>query len=201
MRLLSRGFLQGLRVFLPIAITFSLIYWAAAVVESLMGRWIKMLLPGSLTWVYWRGAGVVLSLLAILLLGFLLYLPPVRALFALLEKFIGTLPGVRGIYGPCRDLIHYLLDGERGSKRFSKVVMVPLEDGKIKLLGLITQEDPKRLPEGAHPKKGEVLVFLPMSYQLGGYTVMVPRSVLEPVEMTPEEALRFAMLGGVSPCG
>ena len=47
-------------------------------------------------------------------------------------------------------------------------------------------------------RDGEVLVYLPMSYQLGGFTVWVPKSSLTPVEMSIPEAMRFAMTGGMS---
>lgn len=199
MNFISKSFFQGLRPLLPVAITVSLIYWLGALVESLLGRWIKLLLPDSFHWIYWKGAGVAVSLLLVLVLGILFYLPPVRALFAGFEKILETVPGVRGIYSPCRDLVHFFLEsGEHRKKRFSKVVMVTLAEGKLKLLGLVTQENPALMPEGSDPKKGEVFVYLPMSYQLGGYTVMVPASAVEPVEMSAEEALRFAMMGGLS---
>ena len=41
-------------------------------------------------------------------------------------------------------------------------------------------------------------MFLPLSYQIGGITVLVPRDALEPVDLTPQEALRFSLTAGVS---
>jgi uncharacterized membrane protein len=37
-----------------------------------------------------------------------------------------------------------------------------------------------------------------MSYQIGGYTALVPRSSVQPVDMTLEEAMRFTLTAGVS---
>lgn len=198
MRLLSQGFIQGLRALLPAAITFSLVYWLGALLESLLGRWLKLLLPDSLPWIYWKGAGVGLSLLCIFLLGLLFYLPPVCALFRRVERLSETIPVVRTIYGASRDLTNYFFEaGGRRKKRFSKVVLVTLPETRIKLIGLVTQEDTGRLPRGMGGKD-ELLVYLPMSYQLGGYTVLLPKSSVTPLEMSTEEALRFTMTAGVS---
>jgi uncharacterized membrane protein len=43
-----------------------------------------------------------------------------------------------------------------------------------------------------------VAVYLPMSYQIGGYTTMIPRSAIQPVDMSIEEAMRFAVTAGMS---
>jgi len=43
-----------------------------------------------------------------------------------------------------------------------------------------------------------VLVYLPMSYMIGGYTVLVPRSLVRPVSMSMEDALRFTLTAGVA---
>ena len=40
-------------------------------------------------------------------------------------------------------------------------------------------------------------VYLPMSYQLGGYTVYLPANQLESVDLSVEEAMRIAVTGGV----
>jgi uncharacterized membrane protein len=36
-----------------------------------------------------------------------------------------------------------------------------------------------------------------MSYQLGGYTVFVPRKLLQPVAMSREDAMKFILTGGL----
>ena len=42
------------------------------------------------------------------------------------------------------------------------------------------------------------MVYLPMSYQLGGFTVIVPAENVRELAMTVEEALRFCVTAGVS---
>ncbi|MCH8503287.1 MAG: hypothetical protein LAT50_03080, partial [Ectothiorhodospiraceae bacterium] len=46
--------------------------------------------------------------------------------------------------------------------------------------------------------KGEIAVYMPMSYQIGGYTLILPAEQVEPVDMTMDAAMRFAVTAGMS---
>jgi uncharacterized membrane protein len=45
---------------------------------------------------------------------------------------------------------------------------------------------------------GKVGVYLPMSYQIGGYLLIVDEIDVRPIEMEMEEALRIALAAGIS---
>jgi uncharacterized membrane protein len=60
----------------------------------------------------------------------------------------------------------------------------------------VSRADFEGLPEGVG-HKGEVAVYLPMSYQIGGYTLLVPRELLIPVRMSREEAMKFILTAGL----
>jgi uncharacterized membrane protein len=45
---------------------------------------------------------------------------------------------------------------------------------------------------------GMILVYMPMSYQVGGYTALIPRASVQPVDMSFEEAMRFTLTAGLS---
>jgi len=45
--------------------------------------------------------------------------------------------------------------------------------------------------------EGEIAVYLPMSYQIGGYTLFMPRSAAVPVDMTREDAMKFILTAGL----
>jgi uncharacterized membrane protein len=47
-------------------------------------------------------------------------------------------------------------------------------------------------------KEDELLVYLPMSYQIGGYMIVVPRSMVEPVNLSVEDASRLVLTAGMS---
>jgi uncharacterized membrane protein len=42
-----------------------------------------------------------------------------------------------------------------------------------------------------------VAVYLPMSYMVGGYTIFVPRDLVETTGLSVEEGMRIALMGGV----
>jgi uncharacterized membrane protein len=41
-------------------------------------------------------------------------------------------------------------------------------------------------------------VYFPMSYQIGGYTLYMPRERLKPLDITVEEGMRLVLTGGIS---
>jgi uncharacterized membrane protein len=77
-----------------------------------------------------------------------------------------------------------------------RVVTLTLPGTKWRLLGFVAREDFTDLPPGVGGA-GEVAVYLPMSYQVGGYTVIVPRDSVSPVEMSREEAMKFILTAGL----
>jgi len=44
-------------------------------------------------------------------------------------------------------------------------------------------------------------VYFPMSYQIGGYTLYLPRARLTPLDIGVEEAMRLVLTGGMSARG
>ena len=78
-------------------------------------------------------------------------------------------------------------------KESNKVVTVTI--GGIKMIGLVTREAFDDLPEGIGGKD-DVAVFFPFSYQIGGFTTIVPKSMVKPVDFSVEKGLRFIATGG-----
>jgi len=66
----------------------------------------------------------------------------------------------------------------------------------MRLLGLLTRSDVNYGPQDADEPL--VAVFPPWSYQVGGFTVYLPRSSVEKPDLGREEALRLAITAGVS---
>jgi len=67
----------------------------------------------------------------------------------------------------------------------------------MQVIGFVTQNDPERLPKDF---RGDdcVLVYLPLSYMIGGYAVLVPRSAVRPLDMSMDEAMRFTLTAGMT---
>ena len=99
-------------------------------------------------------------------------------------------------YAPLKDLMRFLVQTE-GERRFGQVVMVEFEQLSARLLGFVTCEEGREV-SGLERDADSVAVYLPMSYQIGGFMVLVPRSAIEPVDVSVETALRLAITAGMS---
>jgi uncharacterized membrane protein len=75
--------------------------------------------------------------------------------------------------------------------------MVRLGGTDLRVMGFVTRSDLAGLPAGIS-EPGMIAVYMPMSYQIGGYTALVPRASVQAVDMTLEEAMRFILTAGVS---
>ena len=64
-------------------------------------------------------------------------------------------------------------------------------------MGLVTRKQFADLREGIG-EEGEVAVYFPMSYQIGGFTLIMPKDRIQPVDMTMDQAMRFALTAGVT---
>lgn len=102
-------------------------------------------------------------------------------------------PLVNKIFHAVQDVIAYF--GKERQENFDQVVSMELAG--VTVLGLVTRHDLTDLPVGlrAHDR---LAVYIPGSYQIGGFTVTVPRERLTAVDMSVEDALRYAVTGGMS---
>ena len=189
---ITATFFTGLITLLPIILTVYLVYWLAVSMESALGRLIRIVLPES--W-YLPGMGVVAGLGVVFVVGLLMHAYVVQWLFAKAENLVFHLPLIKTIYGSIRDFFDYFSPEKR--EEFEQVVAVTLGDTGMRSIGFVTQTGTERLPEG-YGGEDSVLVYLPMSYMIGGYTLLVPSSAVTPLDMTMEEAMRFTLTAGVT---
>ena len=190
-RRLARTFFSGLAVVLPIVITIAVVLWVVNTAESLLGAVVRPLLPeGS----YPRGLGLVTAIGLIFAIGVLMEAVYFRRLMGWFEEILNRIPLVKTVYGAVRDLMS--LFSKSGSRKFSKVVQVKLPGTEASLIGFVTIEDFAGLPVA--PGAGQVAVYMPMSYTIGGYTLFVPREWLTPLDMSLEDAMRFVVTAGMS---
>jgi uncharacterized membrane protein len=79
----------------------------------------------------------------------------------------------------------------------SKVVLVKIPGQEFEMLGFVTREDFSRLPLQI-TINDPIAVYLPMSYQIGGYTLFLPRSCLTPVDISFEDGMKLVLTGSVA---
>lgn len=191
MNSLGRIFLTGVLTVLPVLATVYLLIWLFTTAESFLGKPLRWLIPGD----YYRGGmGLLVGIIVIFVVGVLMRAYIVRRVFGFSERILLEIPLIKTIYAALRDFFG-MFAGESDSESL-QVVTVTLPGSSLKLMGFVTRDEFSDLPEGiAEP--GEVAVYLPMSYQVGGYTVFMPRSQLSPVQMSREQAMRFVLTAGL----
>jgi len=192
MNALGKLFLKGLAVVIPVALTLAILWWVAAGAEHLMGAILKFTLPDG--W-YIPGMGLVSGLVLIALIGLLSHVLIFQKLFNLGETIFRRLPLVKTIYIAIKDFIAYL-SPEKGSE-MGKVVMVQLPGQSFQVIGFVTREQFTDLPF-TPAAKDPVAVYMPMSYQIGGYTLFLPRECLTPLDIPFEQAMRLVLTGAVT---
>ena len=184
-------FLAGVMVIVPFAVTVYVIWWVGTSLDSLARSGIEAISPGVEDW-WFPGAGVIVLLVGIYLIGLLTRLWGFRCMLGLIERIFSRLPGVKSIYESVRDILN-LFGGD--ASKTGQAVRYRVPGPEIDLLGIRTSTNPVAT-EGSDTDK--VAVYLPMSYMIGGPTVYVSPDSLEPVDMTVEEAMKVAAIAGAS---
>jgi uncharacterized membrane protein len=184
--------LAGLVAILPVVLTLYLLYWFAVTAETALGGMIRLFLPDAM---YWPGMGLVAGLLVVFVLGLLMHAYVFRRLFASGERLLYHMPLIKTVYGAIRDFFDYFSPSSK--KEFEQVVAVNICDTGMQVIGFVTQAIPERLPEDFRGEDS-ILVYLPLSYMIGGYAVLIPRSAVRPLDMNMEEAMRFTLTAGVT---
>jgi uncharacterized membrane protein len=188
-RRVGRIFLTGLLTVLPIVATIYFTVWVLTVLERFFGKQLIWLIPDD--W-YRTGMGLVVAIVFVFLVGLLMHGILFRRVFAEAEKLLLEIPLVRSVYAALRDLLGLFANHKEPSLQ---VVSLDLP-GNLRVLGFVTRTDFSDAPDGI-ARADEVAVYLPMSYQVGGYTVFVPKSACTPVDMSREEAMKFILTAGL----
>ena len=192
MKSISKTFFTGMVTVLPVFLTLYLLYWFATSAERLLGRGLQVTLPEG---AYWPGMGLITAIVLIFAVGVLMHAWVVRALVEWSERLLYKIPLIKSVYGSLHDF--FTLFASSGRDRTQQPVMVRVGESDLEILGFIMREDFSGLPEGlAAP--GHVAVYLPMSYQVGGYTAILSRDRVRPIDMSMEQAMRFALTAGLA---
>ena len=192
MNALGKLFLKGLAVVIPVTLTLAILWWVAASAERLLGAVLKFVLPAG--W-YVPGMGLIAGLALVALIGLLSHVLIFQKLFNLGETILHRLPLVKTIYTAIKDFIDYLNPDKKNE--MGKVVMVQLPGQAFQLIGFVTREQFDDLPF-TPVAEDPVAVYMPMSYQIGGYTLFLPRSCLTPLDIPFEQGMKLVLTGAIT---
>lgn len=175
-----RSFLQGLLILSPIAVTVYVIYAVFDSVDTLIPS-----LP--------RGIGFLLIVGTITAIGYLgtrLFIG--RMIIDAFDYLLQHTPGIKFIYSSIKDVMDSFM-GDK--KRFNTPVWVCTNlKPEMWRIGFMTQKDLAFVGMA-----GKVAVYLPHSYAISGWVIVVDATNIKPVtKMNAAEAMKFAVSGGIT---
>ncbi len=194
-------FVQGLVIVSPLLLTIYVTVKFATWLYTSVGTGLAKMLRVEDT----EALPLLMPILGILALIGVIYMIGVMARLWLFQKLLGygealldRIPLVKSLYSSVRDLLQFLSGTDTESKGVP--ARIRLMGDKVHLLGLITQKHPETvMGEG---ERGRVAVYLPMSYQIGGFTLFIdPEDVEELEGMSVEDVLKLSMTAGVGSTG
>ena len=189
MRHITTTFLRGLSVILPVVLTVWFVVWLARSTEHLMKPLFVFFLSDSY---YLPGLGLVFGLVVVYTVGMLVRVFVIRRLWEAVQALFERIPLVKTIFTAISDFFDFFTSPENNA---STVVGVDMgEDAQ--LIGFVTDDNPR---SGLQVADGieRIAVYLPLSYAVGGYTLLVPRRRVTPLDMSAEEAMRLILTAGI----
>lgn len=117
-----------------------------------------------------------------------------RSIYRKLEQLLVAVPVISKVYPYIKQLVDFLFS-ESDSPKFSGVVAVEYPRKGIWSVGFRTGESLKSIAE---KMPDSITIFIPSSpTPFTGYTITVPKKDTIDLPLTVEEAIRFAVSGGV----
>ncbi len=182
-RIISLSF-QGLAAVLPLTLTVYFVYWFMSGAE-------RLLVPYVPTEYYFPGLGIITASLVILLTGLLVNVFFIEWLVSTANRQVEKIPLVKSIFGAIRDTLTVFKISDKGNNDAVVSVEIKLD---MHLIGFVTADQVATDLFGDDEKIG---VYIPLSYQIGGYTLYVNRDQVTKLDIGVEEAMRIALTGGV----
>lgn len=190
---ITRVFASGLLVVIPILITILICLWLFTTFETIFKNAFLLLFPASFFQkFYFPGMGTLGGIILIFVAGLLMQNWGMRKLYQYSERIFEKFPIFGDIYSTLKSLLQYF--SSPGKQTTEQVVI--LEYKGAKLLGIVTRENFENTPSGIGGNN-IIAVYLPMSYQLGGYTIYIDKKYVTPINMTKKEALQWIITAGL----
>jgi uncharacterized membrane protein len=143
---------------------------------------------------YMQMIGLVIAIIAVYIAGRLLGGFLGRRMYRRVETVIISVPVIKQVYPYVKQIVDFLFSDEK-TMQFNRVVVVEYPRKGIWSVGFLTGDTMKSITDRAGDS---VTVFIPSSpTPFTGYTITVPRAEAIELPITVEEAMRFAVSGGV----
>jgi len=200
MGFLAKAFLRGLAATLPLVVTIYILWWFLSGTEELMQDLLRMWVPppdpgNGQDVTFFPGLGIAVGVVVIVGVGLILNHWLGRWIHDFGISLVERLPLVKTIYRMLKDMVSFF--AHRDTNEFNQVVMVRPVPGCPEMLGFVTRKNWDTTPDG-FGGEGKIGVYLPMSYQIGGFLIVVDDTEVRAIDMDMEDALRIALSAGIN---
>lgn len=197
---LRASFVTGLLTLLPIWLTWVVFEFVFGLLSGLSRPWVGPLsarlarsYPPELGWLdaSWvqTAIGLIATVLAILLVGWLARRVAGQRALAWFETLIRRVPLAKTIYGSARQLLDLLQTAPDGARR---VVLIEFPHPGMRSVGFVT-----RILREETTGVELAAVYVPTTPNpTGGYLELVPVADLIPTDWSVDEAMTFIISGG-----
>ncbi|MES2769251.1 MAG: DUF502 domain-containing protein [Bdellovibrionota bacterium] len=195
MKNIGQIFLRGALVLLPLFVSIYVLIWLAGSIDGVFGRILKTLNPElELP----SGFGLIIGASIIFIVGITSEFLIAKSINNFIQSLMARIPGIGAIFNALKSLADYLNPKNNAARGKTVVVHFPSKDApqKFKLVGFMTVSNLKNMPKGINDDE-LVTVFVPMSYQMGGFSIFVNRSQVEEINLPFEKAMQGALTGWV----
>ncbi|MCK9411300.1 MAG: DUF502 domain-containing protein [Prolixibacteraceae bacterium] len=186
MKRLGTYFLQGLLLIAPLAATVYIVFLLFQLTDGLLSTYLEKYFQLSVP-----GLGILIIVVLLVFLGIIgetIFARPVKLL---INRILNRTPILRLIYTSFKDLFSAFVGKE---KKFHRPVVVLVdEQNDIWRMGFLTNDKMDEMG-----MEGKAAVYFPLSYNISGILYIVPAKRIKPLNISPAEAMKFILSGGVS---
>ncbi len=183
-------FLRGAVLMIPLGLTIwffrGLLNAIDGILSPLLEVWIGRPIPG---------LGFVSMIVLILLIGLFTRNLVGRFVFSWFERFLSSIPFVRGVYSAIKDLVGAFAPDGKG-RTFREVVLIQYPRPGLYTLAFVTNE--MQFTGTGTGIIDFVNVYIPNPPNpTSGLLILVPKVEIIPVDLTIEQGLKLVLSGGI----
>ncbi|MFC1517122.1 DUF502 domain-containing protein [Candidatus Margulisiibacteriota bacterium] len=186
----GKYFFNGLILLFPLAVTIYILQLLVGIADNILTAPLQIL-----PWAPPQGVGLIVSILFIIILGYLGTNVFITRIFGWAEKAVIKIPIVKSIYSTAKQ-INEILFLQKEKTMFRKACLIPYPHPGVYTVAFLTNEAPLEIEQKT--KKDLLNVFVPSTpTPATGFMVLVPRNMVIPLDMNLDDALKLIVSGGV----
>jgi uncharacterized membrane protein len=187
---MKKIFWKGIQAFVPIMVTIAIVVWVFRNIETFFGYFLQKFISPEY---YFDGLGTIVGLVFVFMLGILLNAWIIKKVYKVADNIVHKIPFIKSIYSAVKDMLAFF--DKTADSMDGKAVVVNTPLGRV--LGMITCESFEHLPAALGGAQ-DVLVYIPLSYQIGGFMLAVPKAQVTPIDMSVNTMMSTVITAGMT---